>query len=98
MSERTERSEGHERMPGDAGMSERTERSEGHERMPGHAGMSAPALEDVVATVLEVQPGEVTDASSTDTLAAWTSMRHLELVVALEDAYHLSFEFREIST
>jgi hypothetical protein len=35
MSERTERSEGHERMPKEgAGMSERTERSEGHERMP----------------------------------------------------------------
>jgi beta-lysine 5,6-aminomutase beta subunit len=35
MSERTERSEGHERMPGRHSMSERTERSEGHERMPG---------------------------------------------------------------
>ena len=35
MSERTERSEGHERVPrGGGGMSERTERSEGHERMP----------------------------------------------------------------
>ena len=34
MSERTERSEGHERMPKRLGMSERTERSEGHERMP----------------------------------------------------------------
>jgi hypothetical protein len=34
MSERTERSEGHERMSkGSADMSERTERSEGHERM-----------------------------------------------------------------
>jgi peptide/nickel transport system ATP-binding protein len=35
MSERTERSEGHERMPGQLSMSERTERSEGHERMSG---------------------------------------------------------------
>ncbi|HEV8565629.1 MAG TPA: hypothetical protein VGQ92_00865 [Actinoplanes sp.] len=34
MSERTERSEGHERMPTRLSMSERTERSEGHERMP----------------------------------------------------------------
>ena len=34
MSERTERSEGHERMSqGECDMSERTERSEGHERM-----------------------------------------------------------------
>jgi branched-chain amino acid transport system permease protein len=34
MSERTERSEGHERMPSRPGMSEHTERSEDHERMP----------------------------------------------------------------
>ncbi len=40
MSERTERSEGHERMPGRNRMSERTERSEGHERMPGRNRMS----------------------------------------------------------
>jgi peptide/nickel transport system ATP-binding protein len=40
MSERTERSEGHERMPIWLSMSERTERSEGHERMPIWLSMS----------------------------------------------------------
>ena len=40
MSERTERSEGREGMPGRHGMSERTERSEGREGMPGRHGMS----------------------------------------------------------
>ncbi len=40
MSERTERSEGHEGMPSQHGMSERTERSEGREGMPGQHGMS----------------------------------------------------------
>jgi branched-chain amino acid transport system permease protein len=40
MSERTERSEGHEGMPGRQSMSERTERSEGHEGMPGRQSMS----------------------------------------------------------
>jgi hypothetical protein len=34
MSDCTERSEGHERMPRKLGMSDCTERSEGHERMP----------------------------------------------------------------
>ncbi|HEV8568581.1 MAG TPA: hypothetical protein VGQ92_16125 [Actinoplanes sp.] len=35
MTERTERSEGHEGMPKEStGMTERTERSEGHEGMP----------------------------------------------------------------
>jgi hypothetical protein len=40
MSERTERSEGHEGMPSRPGMSERTERSEGHEGRPSRPGMS----------------------------------------------------------
>src|SRR5919202_3078686 len=40
MSERTERSEGHEGMPGRRSMSERTERSEGHEGMPGRQSTS----------------------------------------------------------
>jgi hypothetical protein len=34
MTERTERSEGHEGMPSQHSMTERTERSEGHEGMP----------------------------------------------------------------
>ena len=42
MSERTERSEGHERMPSRPRMSERTERSEGHERMPSQPSVAAP--------------------------------------------------------
>ena len=49
MSERTERSEGHERMPGQLSMSERTERSEGHERMPGR-----PSGSDDVVIALDV--------------------------------------------
>jgi putative chitobiose transport system permease protein len=40
MSERTERSEGHERMSGRLCMSERTERSEGHEGMSGFVSVT----------------------------------------------------------
>ena len=48
MSERTERSEGHEPMPSRQGMSERTERSEGHERMPIRQGVNGPPGLDLV--------------------------------------------------
>jgi signal transduction histidine kinase len=40
MTERTERSEGHEGMPSRHGMTERTERSEGHEGTPSRHGMT----------------------------------------------------------
>jgi len=56
MSERTERSEGHERMPSRLGMSERTERSEGHERMPSRLSpfmTDSPALAQFTALAEE---------------------------------------------
>lgn len=54
------------------------------------------AFADLVAGVLEVDPAEVTDDASPDTLASWTSMRHIQLIVTLEEAYRLSFSYEEI--
>lgn len=53
-------------------------------------------LAEVVAGVLEVDPAEVTDESGPETIATWTSLRHLQLVVTLEEVYGLSFAFEEI--
>jgi acyl carrier protein len=50
----------------------------------------------IVAGVLETAPSEVTDAAGPDTLWAWTSLRHLQLIVTLEEAYGVSFSYREI--
>jgi acyl carrier protein len=51
---------------------------------------------DIVADVLEVDAAMVTDTAGPDTLASWTSLRHLQLVVTLEEAYGLSFSYHEI--
>jgi acyl carrier protein len=51
---------------------------------------------DVVADVLEADPVEITDDANPDTLPNWTSLRHLQLIVALEEVYGLSFAYREI--
>ncbi|MDZ5443043.1 acyl carrier protein [Micromonospora sp. 4G57] len=53
-------------------------------------------LSEVVAGVLEVDPAEVTDESGPQTIGTWTSLRHLQLVVTLEEVYGLSFAFEEI--
>ncbi|MEO6089068.1 MAG: acyl carrier protein [Umezawaea sp.] len=58
--------------------------------------MTAPAFAAVVAGVLEVEPIDITDDASQDTLASWTSMRHIQLVVTLEESYGLSFDYEEI--
>ncbi|MEU5695024.1 acyl carrier protein [Actinosynnema sp. NPDC020468] len=53
-------------------------------------------FEAVVAGVLEVAPAEVTDDATQDTLPSWTSMRHIQLVVTLEEAFGLAFDYGEI--
>jgi acyl carrier protein len=54
------------------------------------------AFSHVVATVLEVDPGELVDAAGPHTLPTWTSLRHLQLIVTLEEAFGISFEYHEI--
>jgi acyl carrier protein len=50
----------------------------------------------IVADVLEVPPGSVTPASSPETLETWDSVHHLNLVLSLEQEFHLQFEPDEI--
>ena len=44
-------------------------------------------LRRVMAQVLGIPPDAIDDEASTDTLAAWTSLRHMNLVLALEEAF-----------
>ncbi|OJF15766.1 acyl carrier protein [Couchioplanes caeruleus] len=53
-------------------------------------------LADVVADVFEVDPADVVDEATPATLENWTSLRHIQLVVALEAAYGVSFSSQEI--
>jgi acyl carrier protein len=65
--------------------------------MTGEPGQQAAArLEDIVAAVLGLDPAAVIDVAGPATLGGWTSRKHIELVVALEDAYGVSFSAREI--
>jgi acyl carrier protein len=53
-------------------------------------------LIELIADVLEVDPASVTDADGPATLPGWTSLRHLQLIVTLEETYRLSFAFEEV--
>jgi acyl carrier protein len=61
---------------------------------PGRRGTAV--LADVVAAVLDLDPADVVDVAGPATLGSWTSRKHIELVVALEDAYGVSFSAQEI--
>jgi acyl carrier protein len=45
------------------------------------------ALTQVMATVLGVPPAEIGPDASSDTIKGWDSLRHMNLVLALEQAF-----------
>jgi acyl carrier protein len=60
---------------------------------------SSPILDRVsaiAADVLQVPASSLSLQSSPETVESWDSVRHLDLVLALEQAFHLQFEPEEI--
>jgi acyl carrier protein len=55
-------------------------------------------LVQLVADVLQLPVAEVTAETGPATTAQWVSLRHLQIVAAVEDAYGVSFTPREIRT
>jgi acyl carrier protein len=53
-------------------------------------------LHDVVAGFLRVPVSSISDASSPENLRRWDSLRHLDLMTAIEDAYGVRFSTAEI--
>ncbi len=61
--------------------------------------MQNPVREDVreiLAVVLNVEIENVNDESSTDSLSEWDSLRHMNLIAAVEDNYDIYFKEDEI--
>ncbi len=50
----------------------------------------------VVAGVLDLDPGQVADEDGPASVAQWTSRKHIELIVRLEEVYQVRFEHDEI--
>ena len=48
-------------------------------------------VKTVMASVLEVDAAAITDDASMDSLPAWDSLRQMNMVLALEEAFGVSF-------
>lgn len=53
--------------------------------------VDAAKIKDVMAAVLEVDVSQIGDDASMDNLASWDSLRQMNLVLALEEAFGVSF-------
>jgi len=47
-------------------------------------------LKQVMADVLGLEPAEVSDATSVDSVPEWDSLRHMNLVLALEAEFNVT--------
>lgn len=57
-----------------------------------------PELRTILSSVFDAAPDSIDERSSPDTLPAWDSLGHLQLVAALESHYQVRFNLREIQS
>lgn len=48
-------------------------------------------LKQVIADVLQVDASTIDDDTSVDTVESWDSLRHLNLILAIEEEFDVSF-------
>jgi len=53
-------------------------------------------LRKLVADALQLPLDEVPSDASSDTLEAWDSLRHLDIIMAVESATHITFSTAEV--
>lgn len=55
-------------------------------------------IQQIMADIFNISVNEITEDSSQDTIDAWDSLKHLDLVVALEEEFGISIPVEEIGT
>lgn len=51
---------------------------------------------EIMASVFEVEVSELNENSSQDTIESWDSVKHLNLVVALEEEFDIAIPIEEV--
>ncbi len=53
-------------------------------------------IRSIVAAVLRVPADALVDAASPDSIVGWDSLRHMQLVLALEEAFGVQFAVEDM--
>jgi acyl carrier protein len=51
---------------------------------------------EILSGVLKIPAAAVSDDLAMKDVEAWDSLKHMEMIVAFEEAYHIEFNFDEI--
>ena len=55
-------------------------------------------LKEIVASILEIDPSQLSDASNAQNTPRWDSLRHIEVIFAVESAFQVRFTMPEITS
>jgi acyl carrier protein len=58
--------------------------------------MDEARLKTVVGAVLGLEPGSVGESTSADSVTGWDSLRHMNLVIALEEAFSVTIPDEDV--
>ncbi len=53
-------------------------------------------LKEIMSDLFEINPADINDASSNETIEKWTSVAHLNLIVAIEEKFGIDIAADEI--
>lgn len=52
-------------------------------------------IKELMSVILNIDPGKIDDSTSMDNTPGWDSANHINLVLALEEEFSISFEVSE---
>ncbi len=55
-------------------------------------------LYQIIGNVLRIDPSELDEESNAQNTPRWDSLRHIEVIFAVESAYHVRFTMPEIAS
>jgi acyl carrier protein len=53
-------------------------------------------IKEIMGYVFEINPNQITNDSSPSTIQSWDSLRHINLIVALEEEFNIKFTDEDI--
>lgn len=53
-------------------------------------------IKEIMGDVFEINPNQITNDSSPSTIQSWDSLRHINLIVALEEEFNIKFTDEDI--
>ena len=54
------------------------------------------AIQEIMAVVFEMSKESITSESSQDSIRNWDSVKHLDLIISLEEEFEITFPVEEI--